>query len=82
MQFKPWILPIVVANIVIVDTLTHCALLYFLCDLKVALMNVQCSLILEIYALQVQTEAAKLYFTLPKYSKTFDLLLFKEIDLF
>ena len=37
--------PVVVGIIMVVGAMTHCALLYFLCDLKAAQMNVQHNLI-------------------------------------
>ena len=38
----------VVSSIVLVGVLTCCALLHFMCDLKTAQMNMQCSLIQEL----------------------------------
>ena len=44
-QFKPWKVQVVVGSIVVVGALTRCALLHFMCNLKVALMNVyECKL--------------------------------------
>ena len=41
-------IPTGVGSIMAVDTLTHCALFHSVCDLKVALMNMQRSLIWEL----------------------------------
>ena len=55
----------VVGSIMVVGALTHCALLHLVCDLKAALMNVQCSLIkkLMLYKFSLghkATEATKI----------------------
>ena len=44
----PGIVPTVVGSIETIDVLTCCALFHSVCDLKVAQMNVQCSLIWEL----------------------------------
>ena len=47
-QFKPWRVSAEVGSTVVVSTRTRRALLHFVCDLKVAKMNVQRCLIQEI----------------------------------
>ena len=46
--FKQRKVPPLVGSILVAGVLTHCALLNFVCDLKVAQMNVHCSLIQEL----------------------------------
>ena len=48
-QFKLWKAPSVISSIVVVGTLTRCALLHFVCNLTLSRMNVQR------YALRVRT---------------------------
>ena len=47
-QLKPWEVPAVIGSIVVVDVLTCCALLHFVCDLKAIDMNRGSNLIQEL----------------------------------
>ena len=47
MQFKPWKVPTVISRIMIVNTMTLCAMLPSVHDLKSTEMNMQLSLIQE-----------------------------------
>ena len=53
---KPWLLPAVVGSIVEVSALTRCILLHSVCDLKVAQINVQHSLIQKLLLYELETD--------------------------
>ena len=55
-QFKPWKSPTVHGSILVVDALTHCALLQSKCDLKAVQKNMQYSLIWELILYKFQLD--------------------------